>query len=182
MKKVIVKAKDTPKDTKTMLDVLEEDLQKDGIRLPEYSDVDEEYSALPKYVTEVESKELGEYLNSFTQQKVWIRTVSGRVSLLLKETEHKLDIKKARIFSNLPQKMAMKEKELNLLLDPETETLVKQYDYLESKLRILEDIIYSLEESIFSISREISRRGKDFDEFNRGENSGWGKTRERRKK
>ncbi len=116
---------------------------------------------------------MGNYLNAFTQQKIWVRTVIGRTSVLLRERQLFLDEKRAIIFDELPVKMSVKEKELRLLLDPNLKKVKEELIFYEEKLAILEDIISSLEESIFTISREITRRTKDFDEFNRNEN--WGR-------
>lgn len=160
-------------ERKSLLDNIEEALARDNIVIPEYSNVDTEYLTLPECITDIEMSELGNYLNAFTQQKIWVRTVIGRTSVLLRERQLFLDEKRAIIFDELPVKMSVKEKELRLLLDPNLKKVKEELIFYEEKLAILEDIISSLEESIFTISREITRRTKDFDEFNRNEN--WGR-------
>lgn len=160
-------------EKKSLLENIEETLAKDNIAIPEYSSVDTDYLTLPTCMTDIEMNELGNYLNAFTQQKIWVRTVIGRTSVLLRERQLFLDEKRAIIFDELPVKMSVKEKELRLLLDPNLKKVKEELIFYEEKLAILEDIISSLEESIFTVSREITRRTKDFDEFNRNEN--WGR-------
>ena len=170
----VVKKKSTPA-SETLSDKIENSLKKDNIKIPEYEDVDSAYLVLPKDITDISSKELGKYLNAFTQQKIWIRTVIGRTTLLLREQELYLDEKRAKIYAELPVKMSVKEKELKVLL--EAKEAMKNTIYFEEKLNTLNDIVCSLEESIFVISREISRRGKDWEEANREDNvdKTWGR-------
>lgn len=143
-------------------DRLINELKKEGIVLFTNRNIDEEYLQLPEDITEVQSSELGKYLSVFTQQKLWVRTLIGKVTLELNEIQVELDIRKSKEFSNLPAKMPVKEKELYLLKDKNYAEMYKQFNYYASKLKILEDYIISLEDGIFNISREITRRGSDF--------------------
>lgn len=160
------------KNINPVLEKLENDLAKDGIVVPEYQNVDEDYLSLPRSITEITPKELGEYLNAMTQQKIWVRTVIGRTNLVLRDKKLILDTSKAKIFNELPVKMAMREKELYVLLDDELNKIIKNIIYYEEKVNMLNNILTSLEESIFAISREITRRNSDTNDFNRNENVG----------
>ena len=165
----------------SLLDRLEEDLERDNIYMPEYKEIDADLLNLPSDLTDVDSKDLGQYLNAFTQQKVWIRTVIGRTTVALNDLNRQLDEIKAVIYTELPVKMSVKEKELSLLLNKNAKEIVTSVDFYTNKLTMLDDIIVSMEESIFAISREISRRGQDFKDFNREESVGWGRPLGKRK-
>ena len=45
----------------------------------------EDFLTLPAEITDVPSKDLGEYLNAFTQQKVYLRTLLGKADILVEE-------------------------------------------------------------------------------------------------
>lgn len=153
-----------------LLDRLEDDLELDGIRLFEQPTADENYLALPADLTESESKDLGKYLNAFTQQKIWVKTLMGRVGISIRGIQDKLDLQRAKIYPELHPKMSIREKEL-ALVDVEPK-LVEELSYFELKLALLEDYVANIDTAIFNISREITRREKDFDQFNRNENIG----------
>lgn len=170
---MIKKVKKKEAEKETLLDKIEKDLAKDNIYMPEYSQEAEEYLVLPSDLTEVTSKELGKFMHTFTKQKIWIRTVINRTEIVIKDLNRQLDIIKSKIYLDLPVKMAVKEKELHLLSNTKAEKILEELLHWESKLRVLNDVIISMEEGIFTISREITRRSKDFEEEERGENISW---------
>ena len=51
--------------------------------------IDKDYLTLPQNITDVTAKELGEYLNAFTQQKVYLRTLLGYAELFCEEARRK---------------------------------------------------------------------------------------------
>lgn len=158
--------KSTEKHESILLNNVEKDLEKDGINLFENDNVDEDYLILPRDLTEVQAKELGRYFNAFTIQKMWVRTVAGRTGLVVREIERKLDIIKSKVYSELPAKMSVKEKELRLTENPQAQNLIEQSSFYSEKLYMLNDYLNNLEDGIFNISREITRRNADFKEYN----------------
>lgn len=65
---------------------IEEELTENGVLLFERNaglNINDTYLSLPFAITDIEAKELGEYLNAFTQQKMYIRTLCGRVEALI---------------------------------------------------------------------------------------------------
>ena len=47
--------------------------------------IDKDYLSLPQNITEVSARDLGEYLNAFTQQKMYMRTLVGYAVLFEEE-------------------------------------------------------------------------------------------------
>jgi hypothetical protein len=47
--------------------------------------INDEYLVMPDMITDILSRDLGEYLNAYTQNKVYIRTMLGRIELLAEE-------------------------------------------------------------------------------------------------
>jgi translation initiation factor 2B subunit (eIF-2B alpha/beta/delta family) len=77
---------------------------------------------------------------------------------------------KEDIFSECPAKMSVTEKELRLYKNPNCKSLIDKINHFESRLIMLNSYMDSLEESIFVVSREITRRGGDSAIEGRGEN------------
>jgi len=181
MKKKLVK-KIAGKVGETLLESIEASLEKDGIHLFDNKNVNEDYLALPSDLTEEDSKELGKYLNAFTLQKMWVRTNIGRLNVLLLEEEEKLASIKDAVYSSLPMKMSVKEKEIRVNSTSEARKILSRINYLNGKLEMLNLYLANLEDGIFNISREITRRNKEIDEFNREynvSNKTWKKIRKK---
>ena len=73
---------------KSYLDKIETELEKQGVVFfdPQSNlNISDDYLTLPHEITEITSRELGEYLNTFTQQKLYLRTLLGRVELKVEE-------------------------------------------------------------------------------------------------
>ena len=138
-------------------------------------DIDEEFLSLPRDITEVHSKELGSLLYNFTQQKVYMRTLYTWQTMYSEDS--KLEYDKAfgeiyvRINTENP-KLSEKGKEILVNSQKSIATLLEEYREHYQKLLAIEQSINSLEEIIFSLSREVSRRSKDFDENSRVDNVG----------
>ena len=149
---------------------IESSLKKDGVELfdEEYLNINKEYLALPYEITEITSKELGEYLNAFTQQKMYLRTLSGRLLLYIEDSRRKyyeVSADKYRRLSN--DKMSETAKERIILSSPEVKPTYEEYIDFKNKGKILENTIANIEDTIFLLSREISRRTGDFAEERR---------------
>jgi hypothetical protein len=171
-KKKVTKAAKEEELELTMLESIEEELAEDGINLFDNDNVDEDYLRLPRDITEEESKDLGRYFNAFTQQKMWTRTLIGRVSANVREGRAQLDKLKSDVFLQLPAKMSVKEKELHFRTHEDAEQFLDDLTVQEERLNLLTDYIHNLEDGIFNISREISRRGSDWTDERREENIG----------
>lgn len=152
----------------TILDVVEKELAKDGIIPFDNANVLDDYLKLPSDITEVPSRDLGRFFNTFTQQKVWVRTNLSRVVILSKELESDLDNIRQNVYAELPVKMSVKEKELQLR--DKAEDLIHQINIVNSKKIMLSDYLDSLIDILFVISREVTRRSDDFKDDSR-ENS-----------
>ena len=163
---------DIPEES--ILDVVERELQRDGIVPFDNENILEDYLRLPADLTEVTSRDLGRYFNTFTKQKMWTRTLLGRTSALLREFEDVLDDIRDRVYGALPPKMSVKEKELKLRSDEgagdRAKVLLEQVAVLQEKRKMLSDYLENLVDAIFNISREISRRESDWNDETR-ENS-----------
>lgn len=166
----IKKIKLVKQKKETNWDRLEKELHKEGVDLFNNENIVEDYLSLPPFLDELPSNELGRYLNAFIMQRMYVRSIISKLSTLLKELEALIDCERARVFDLLPVKMSLKEKELNLYKDQDSKELIEKYNYMESKYKFYLDYMDSLEDAKFSLSREISRRGLDFADVNRGEN------------
>lgn len=131
------------------------------------------YLELPMEITEISSQDLGEYLNAFTQQKVYLRTLLGHAEMCAEEA--RLDYMSAsedkyRELLNSKLSETAKEREVNTNAEvkPSYETWC---DY-RNKVKLLNYNIASIEDIIFMISREVSRRVGDFNDENRSYNVG----------
>lgn len=155
-----------------LLDEVEEALENDGVTLFGNDNVVDNYLVLPRDITEEDSKELGKYLNAFTQQKMWTRTLIGRTSTTVREMFRQLDAVKIAVYQTLPAKMSVKEKDLHFQTDEDAREVLDSMVVYEEKLKLLSDYLHNLEDGIFNISREISRRSSDWDEDKRVDNVG----------
>lgn len=154
---------DAPEES--ILDTLERELKQDGIVLFDNENILEDYLRLPADITEVPSKDLGRYFNTLTQQKVWVRTLLSRVCIMIRELENELDDIRYSTYSELPIKMSVKEKELQLQGNAKEQ--LERLNILESKKLMLSNYLESLTDVLFIVSREVTRRESDWNEDKR---------------
>ena len=158
----------------SLLDIVETELKGEGIIPFDNSNIMDDYLRLPADLTEVESRELGRYFNTFTQQKMYCRTLLGKTSAILREFTEELDFIKDKVYSELPAKMSVTEKKLKLrshtTYGEKAGELLKDVARLEEKRNMLGDYLDNLVDGIFNISREISRRSEDFRDDRIGNN------------
>lgn len=133
--------------------------------------INNEYLKLPAYITDTTSKDLGEYLNAYTQQKVYLRTVLGYAEVAAEEARLAYTEASALEYHNLMSTKlseTAKEREVNSLDDVKP----KYDEWLEckSRVKVISYTISSIEDIIFMLSREVSRRNGDFNEENRNYN------------
>lgn len=138
-------------------------------------DIDPEFLSLPRDITEVHSKELGSLLYNFTQQKVYMRTLYSWQTMYTEDAKFSYDKSFGAIYVKINTenpKLSEKGKEILVNSNESVATLLEEYREHAQKLLAIEQSISSLEEIIFSLSREVSRRSKDFDENARIDNVG----------
>ena len=158
------------KNEDSLLDSIESDLEANGIKMFDNDNIDNDYLILPPHLDEEEPRNISRFLHAFTQQRIWTRTLLARVGILLREAEDSLDKEKARVFNSLPVKLSVKEKELALFSDEDCVPMLERLKSIEAKKEMLELYMKNLEDAIFDISREISRRGYDMSSQTRVEN------------
>lgn len=154
----------------SMLDIVESDLEGLGVIPFSNDNVDEDFLVLPVDITEESSVNLGKYFNAFTQQKMWTRTIIGRLSTTIREMRRSLDEVKADVFASQPAKMPLKEKELKFQVDPRARDILDDMFLYEEKLKMTNDYLENLIDGIVLISREISRRTMDWEHHAREDN------------
>lgn len=133
--------------------------------------IDKDFLTLPQNITDVPTKELGEYLNAFTQQKVYMRTLLGYAELLAEDARRNYtDVSEMKFREFLGSKMSETAKEREVNSDPEVRPVYENFLDYRNKVRLLNLNIASIEDIIFMLSREVSRRTGDFNEENRNFN------------
>lgn len=179
MLKVVKKASEklNPKEIhKSYLDQVEDDLKQKKVTFfvpGENLDISDTYLSLPHEITAVTSKDLGEYLNAFTQQKMYMRTMFGRLDLLVEESRRKYHTVSEPIYKKLSDgKLSETAKDRLINGDAEVKHYYEEYIDCKRKQSLIEYAIQNIEDAIFLISREVTRRTGDFSEENRNHNVG----------
>ena len=175
MKPVISKKKVNPRELhKKYLNDLESGLENQGVVFFEVGrnlNISSDYLTLPAQITEVSSRDLGEYLNAFTQQKLYLRTLLGRTEIWLEEAKRSYVVSSERIYKELSNgKLSETAKER--IINADEEVKPHYYEYVDwiKKRDLLLYSISNVEDAIFLLSREVSRRSSDFDDENRSYN------------
>ena len=176
VKPKMLKEKVNPKEVlKSYIDKIEDEFIKKGVVFFDPGDytlnISQEYLSLPPVITEVSSKELGEYLNAFTQQKMYLRTLYGRVELLEEEARRAYLKSSEHLYKKYSEsKMSETAKERLINTDSEVEQFYTEYSDCKKRTALLEYNIQNIEDAIFMISREVTRRTGDFNDENRSHN------------
>lgn len=156
------------------LDSLEDDLSEKGVIFytPDANlNIDEEYLVLPREITEVTSRDLGEYLNAFTQQKVYMRTLLGRAELLEEDSRRKYFASTEGLYHQYSDtKLSETAKDRLINSDEEVMPFFEEYKNAKSRVSLLKSSIENIEDIIFLLSREVTRRNSDFDTEARNNN------------
>jgi len=130
--------------------------------------INSNYLILPMSVVELVSFELGEYLNAFTQQKMYMRTLMGRLELLVEEARrdyHEASDPIYRRYSNSKMSETAKDRLINS--DKEVKEYYEIYQDVKNQLKIVQYSLENIEDAIFMLSREVTRRDTDMNEENR---------------
>lgn len=166
--KLVSKKEDKP--NKGLVAQVEDDLESIGVYTYSNRNVAKDYLVMPSDVTEIENSELGKYFTAFTNQKLYVRNLVCQSGMMVRELNYQLDTIRARVYSTLPAKMSVKEKELTLLNDPKAEELISHINFLQEKYNMLSMHLDNLVDAITCISREITRRENDMFAQNRENN------------
>lgn len=162
------------KEKKFLLDNITDDLKNKGVIFftPDTSlNIDEEYLILPKDLTEIPSRLLGNYLNAFTQQRMYMRTLIGWQELVYEEAKRIYFDKSIPLYKELSkQKISETAKERIINNDEAVKDFFIKMKDEKKKLELLQYSLASIEDGIFLISREISRRNVDYEVEFRNEN------------
>ena len=135
--------------------------------------IDKDYLVLPSNITEVSTRDLGEYLNAFTQQKVYMRTLLGYAELYVEEARRRyIDVSDDKYRELLTSKLSETAKDREVNSDPKVRPVFEEYIDYKNKVKLLNLNIVNIEDIIFMLSREVSRRTGDFNEETRNYNVG----------
>lgn len=172
-----INPKNVLKEKRTYCDRIQEELEEKGVDFFKPSEdggslhIDKNYLSLPQNITEVSARDLGEYLNAFTQQKMYMRTLVGYAELFAEEARRQyMEVSDARYKEFLGSKMSETAKEREVNSDPKVLPYYEKYMDYRNKIKLLNFNIQSIEEAIFMLSREVSRRTGDYENERRDYN------------
>lgn len=172
-----INPKELIKKKQEYVDVVQEELEAKGVNFFSPSgdsptlNIDVDYLELPKNITEVHARDLGEYLNAYTQQKMYMRTLIGWTECMKDEARREYMRASDAKYSELSKtKLSETAKEREVNSDPEIAPYYDNYMDLSNKLKLLNLNVSSIEDAIFMISREVSRRSGDFNNEMRNDN------------
>ena len=159
---------------RSFLDSIEDDLSSQGVVFFDNEtglNINEEYLQLPREITEVTSRDLGEYLNAFTQQKVYLRTVLGRAELVEEEARRAYYSSTDSLYKKYStQRMSETAKDRVINADDSVKPLLEEYQNARSRVQMVKYAIDNVEDICFMLSREVTRRNADFESENRASN------------
>ena len=169
--------KEVLKQSRSYCDVIQGELESKGVDFFRPSEdggslhIDKDYLTLPQNITDVPAKDLGEYLNAFTQQKMYMRTLVGYAELFAEEAKREyLVASEDRYRDLLGSKLSETAKEREINSDPNVKPHYENYLDCKNKIKLLNFNIQSIEEAIFMLSREVSRRTGDYENERRDYN------------
>lgn len=162
------------KQRKSLVEKASEDLEEKGVVFfsPDTSlNIDTDYLTLPEDITDISSKELGKFLNAYTQHRMYMRTLIGWQMMYLEESKRVYYEVSTPIYSTLTKKDYPSEtaKERHLNNHPDVVEFFEKYKDEKRKADLLNLNLASIDDAIFLVSREISRRGNDFEVESRNE-------------
>lgn len=134
-------------------------------------DIDHKYLSIPRDLTEIPSQHLGNYLNSHTQQRAYTRTLIGWQETVVEGAKRDYYDKFVPVYTELSkQKLSETAKDLMTNNHPKVKESFINYRDEKQKLKMIMYSLDSIEDAIFLISREISRRGADHYTESRNDN------------
>ena len=168
------KQKNKVNPKKILKNKVENELSEKGVVFfmpDENLNINTEYLVLPNDITEVTNKELGQYLNAFTQQKIYMRTLKGWAESRSKNATFKYYEASKELYSNLSdKKWSEKAKERYIITNSDVREEYEEMLERQEECQLIQYSIENIEDIIFMLSREVSRRTGDFNEENRNYN------------
>ena len=160
---------------KELLDRLTGEVESKGVAFFEPKknlNIDENHLSLPYDLTECDGVELGRYLNAFTQHRMYMRTIIGWQSVVVEEKKRSYLEHSSSHYSDLTANRNLSETAKDKLINLQDDVYPYYIAYSDEreKLNLMETVLNSIEDGIFLISREISRRNHDWDTETRNEN------------
>lgn len=152
---------------KTNLDVIKEFLVEVNVPIFTNENIDATYLRLPKDLTILSTQEISKYLNAVVQQKMYVRTLVSQARAIYREAKSSFDKEKCRVFASAPPKMSVTEKELKVFQDSDAEMSRLFMEQSLEKYDFLKDVLESYDDGAFLLSRELTRRMKDFEDMGR---------------
>lgn len=126
---------------------------------------------LPSEISEVASRELGEFLNVLTQQKMYYRTVLGRLESQMEESKRKYVDSSSGLYQHYSNsKLSETAKERLINAEEEVKPFLYQYTDDKRRVSLVNYSIQNIEDAIFMVSRELTRRSSDFNNETRSHN------------
>lgn len=172
-----INPKEVLKEKRNYCDKIQEELEDQGVDFFRPSEdggslhIDKDYLNLPRNITEVSARDLGEYLNAFTQQKMYMRTLVGYAELYCEEARRKyMSASETKYRELLGTKLSETAKEREVNSNPSVQPYYEEYMDFRNKIKLLNFNIQSIEEAIFMLSREVSRRTGDYENERRDYN------------
>ena len=156
---------------------IEESVEKKGVVFldPEADNlhIDRGFLSLPLDITLLSSQDLGNTLSAFTQYKMFLRTTLVRAENLLEATGRAYrDISSALYEEYTKKKYSETSKERLIRSNEEIKPYFEDYSDCRRQIAMIESAIANSEDAIFLLSREVTRRGADYNEENREYNVG----------
>ena len=172
-----INPKEVLQQKRSYSDRVQEELENQGVDFFKPSEdggslhIDKDYLSLPQNITEVSARDLGEYLNAFTQQKMYMRTLVGYAETLGEEARREyMAVSDSKYKALLGSKLSETAKEREVNSDPNVLPCYEKYMDYKNKIKLLNFNIQSIEEAIFMLSREVSRRTGDYENERRDYN------------
>lgn len=151
----------------TNVERIKKELEESGVKSFSNTNVEVDYLTLPKDLTVLPTSDISKYLNAIVQQRMYVRTLMSDARAIYREAKSNFDKEKCRVFASCPPRMSVTEKELKVFNDLDAEESRKFMEYALEKFDYLKDVLTSYEDGTFLVSRELSRRLKDFEDSNR---------------
>lgn len=126
---------------------------------------------IPIDLTDIPSRELGELMNALTQTKMYYRTLLGRQESNVEESRIKYYDASSTQYQELSKsKMSETAKERIINGSDEVRPFYLDYRDQKHKLTLVAYRIQNIEDALFLISREVTRRSADFNDESRVHN------------
>lgn len=127
--------------------------------------INNKYLIVPNNLTDIPQIEIGEYLNAFTQQKLYARTLLSRIEIQLELSKRRYTEeydKEYMLLINNKTYTTEKAKEKVVNMNESVRSLMYEYSDWKQKSSYMKNYIQDLDDVIFLLSREITRRGMDY--------------------